>query len=380
MKKLLLAAAVLCGIQHVQAQSLYVTVEYKAIPDSFYVYMVTDFPMGTFNLGPSQVTMVFSNNYGISAPASSSIVTTGVAGSASWTAQDFALEALSPNKKYVGFQTTGNPIGAVTAGTPVLLFRFRVTGAGGNCVSGAGTLRPYVNGVDLTDPTGGVGGGDFSSAINEGGLTDYFTTNTSTTMQNCTQLILPVNLLDFNARKQDKNAVVKWSVTGEDFNTNYYDLQRSTDGSTFNTIAKIPARRQPGIQHYEYNDQNITTLGAKNVYYRMKQYDFDGRFAASGIRQVRVDMDAAEVQVFPNPVKDGFYVAVPAPALAGAKKAKLTLIAADGRVTAVKEISAQQAANYYFPVSNTIIAAGQYNLQIVIDGTLLSNKKLYINQ
>jgi hypothetical protein len=377
MKKILLTAFSAFCFANMQAQSLAVTLEYKAIPDSFYVYMVTDFSMGTFNLGPSQVTLVFSNNYGISAPASAVIATTGVAGGAAWTAQDFALETLAPNKKYVGFQTTGAPVTGVSSGTPVLLFRFRVTGVGGNCVSGSGTLRHYVNGVDLTDPSGA--GGDFSSVINEGGLNDYFTTNTSTTMQGCNQLILPVHLLDFNARKQDKNAIVNWSVTGEDFNTNYYELERSVDGIHFNSFAKINSRRQPGIQHYEYTDPNISTFNTKNVYYRLKQFDFDGRNIVSGIRYIRLDVDAAGIQVFPNPVKEGFYVSIPM-ADPGNKKVKLNLIAADGRIVGVREIAARQATNYYFNIGDKLLAAGQYNLQIILDDTILSNKKLYVNQ
>lgn len=375
MKKILLAAIVLISVKNIQAQSLYVTLEYKAVPDSFYVSMVTDFNMPVFNLGPAQLTLVFSNNYGITVPSSASIATTGVAGGASWTAQDFVVGSAAPNYKYVGFQTTGSPIAGVTAGTPVLLFRFRVTAPGGNCVGGLGQLRHYVNGVDPTDPNGA--GGDFSSAINEGGVTDYFTTNSSTTMQDCSQLTLPVNLLDFNARRQEKNAIVNWQVSGEDFKTNYYELYRSIDGVNFNPIAKIAAKQQPGIQQYEYTDANITALAAKNVYYRVKQFDVDGRNTVSGIRYVRLDVDAKEIQVFPNPVKEGFYVSIPG-TLTG--KIKLNVLAADGRTIATREIGAAQAVNYYFDIKNKMIAAGQYTLQIIEKDKILINKKLYINQ
>lgn len=376
MKKIILAVITILSIKNVQSQSLYVTLEYKAVPDSFYVYMVTSaFPSSTFNLGPSQITLVFTNNYAITVPSSSSIATTGINGGV-WVAQDYVPATAAPNHKYVGFQTTGSPVLGVTSGTPVLLFRFRVTGAGGNCVAGLGQLRHYVNGVDPTDPNGA--GGDFSSAIYEATTAaDYFTTNTSTTMQDCSQLTLPVNLLDFNARRQEKNAIVNWQVSGEDFKTNYYELYRSIDGVNFNPIAKIAARQQPGIQLYEYTDVNITALGAKNVYYRIKQFDFDGRNIASGIRYVRLDVDVKEIQVFPNPVKEGFYVSIPG-TLTG--KIKLNVLAADGRTIATREIGAAQAVNYYFDIKNKAIAAGQYTLQILENNKILSNKKLYINQ
>lgn len=376
MKKIILIAAIALGTFKATAQTMSVTLEYKAVQDSFYVHCVPTFNYpGVFNFGPCQVTIVFSNNYGITVtPATSEIATTGINGG-TWVAQDYALNPVSPNNKYVGFQTTGAPMaGGLTASTPVLLFRFRVTGLGGNCVSGAGTLRHYVNG---TDPVI-ISGGDFSSVITDGLTTvEYFTTNSSTTMQNCGQLVLPVNLLDFNARRQEKNAIVNWQVSGEDFKTNYYELYRSVDGVNFNPIAKIAARQQPGIQQYEYIDANIAALAAKNVYYRVKQFDVDGRNTVSGIRYVRLDVDAKEIQVFPNPVKEGFYVSIPG-TLTG--KIKLNVVAADGRTIATREIGAAQAVNYYFDIKNKVIASGQYTLQIIENDKILSNKKMYINQ
>jgi hypothetical protein len=379
MKKIFLIASIVLGVSQLNAQTVSVLLEYKSAQDSFYVSMIPSFSQGVFNLGPAQITLVFSNNYGISAPASS-VIATSSDNAATWVAQDFVLEAAAPNKRYVGFQTTGQNIGSLIANIPKPLFRFRVTGPGGNCVGGLGQLRNYVNGVDLTDPTGGVSGGDFSTVITDG-LTaaEYFSTNSSTVMQDCNQLILPVNLLGFSAVKQAQNALINWSVTGENYNTSYYELERSTDGSTFAPIAKITSRRLTGVQQYEYTDVNIIALGTRNLYYRVKQVDFNGKSTASGIRNIRLDADGAEVQIFPNPAKEGFYVTVPV-AEPGTKKVKLSLIAPDGRIVGTREISAQQAYSYYFNIKDKPLAAGQYNLQIIYDDKVLSNKKIFINQ
>jgi hypothetical protein len=376
MKKFLLIIISILGISQLNAQSVSVVLEYKVTTDSFYVYMLPTFTQPVFNLGPSQITIVFSNNYSISAPASGYVATTGVSGG-TWGAQDFALEALAPNKKYVAFQTTGaNIAGGVHANTSVLLFRFQVTGAGGNCVGGAGRMRNYLNGIDLTDPTSSAGG-DFSTVINEGGITDYFSTNTDATMQSCTQMVLPIHFIDINARKINNNAVINWSATGEELNAKYYELERSVDGINFKSIAQVDCRKLSGIQNYEYTDLNAAKLNAATLFYRIKQYDADAKFSVSGTRSIRWDISTGATQIYPNPVKEGFYVSIPFSS-ADNKMLQLNLIANNGQLAATKNITAAQAANYYFDLKYKMLAAGQYTLQIIFDGTTIETKKLFI--
>ena len=85
----------------------------------------------------------------------------------------------------------------------------------------------------------------------------------------------------------------------------------------------------------------------------------------------------AQLNVFPNPVKDGFYVSIPL-ANPGNKMVQLKLFTASGHLINAKEITAQQAVNYYFDMNAKFLPGGNYNLQIVFDNTVITTKKLLI--
>ncbi|MEO6254002.1 MAG: T9SS type A sorting domain-containing protein [Ferruginibacter sp.] len=377
MKKFFLSIALAISIAQAYSQTMSLILQYKAVPDSFYVSMVPTFSNANFNLGTSQVTIVFSNNFGINAPAATSIATTS-SNTASWTAQDFALEVAAPNKKYVSFQTTGANIGSLTANTPKPLFRFRVTGAGGNCVGGIGVLRNYVNGFDLPDPA--VTGSDFSTVLTDGLTTaEYYTTNSNTSMQTCAQLVLPVHLLEFDVRRDNNNAVINWAVIGEEVNSKYYELERSTDGITFKSVAQVDCRRVSGLQKYEYTDYNVNNLKAQIVYYRLRQYDLDLRSTLSGVRYIRMDVLDKNIQVYPNPVTEGFYVSIPFNNRDNSI-VKLKLINASGQFIGSKEITTAQASNYYFNIKDKALASGDYFLQIMYEDKIIGTKKLTVNR
>ena len=120
--------------------------------------------------------------------------------------------------------------------------------------------------VDPEDPSGTMSF-SFLTYINEASVGDHFSTSSSGLLS-CAQLTLPVNFLEFNARRESNNGIISWSVGGEDLNSNYYDLERSIDGSSFQSIADINCRKLPGLQKYEYKDLNITSLNSKYIYYR----------------------------------------------------------------------------------------------------------------
>jgi hypothetical protein len=188
--------------------------------------------------------------------------------------------------------------------------------------------------------------------------------------------LLPVNWFSFNAAKQGNDAIINWVVGNEDA-ASYYELQRSINATTFNTVATINKANTGG--RYEYTDAAINNAGTKTVYYRIKQVDANGRANFSDIRMLRFDVKDININIYPNPAIHGFYVSVPL-TNPGSKKVKLSLIAPDGQIVSIKEIPATLATNYYFDIKDKKFAAGQYNLQIIYEDSVLANKKIYINQ
>lgn len=188
-------------------------------------------------------------------------------------------------------------------------------------------------------------------------------------------IALPVNWLSFNVIKQGNDGLLNWSVANEDDN-HHYELQRSTNGTNFTTIATV---NKSAASVYRYTDAGINNLSTSILYYRIKQVDINGKISYSDTRLLRLNIKGNAINVFPNPAKDGFYVNIPF-TTADSKMVQLNLIAANGQIIRSKEITAMQASNYYFDLKDKNLAAGNYSLQIIYEEQILDTKKIYINQ
>jgi hypothetical protein len=354
------------------SQDIIMSLEYKPATDSFYVYATPLFSDASFNMGASKVSIVYSNSFVINPTVATSFAITGVNGA--WIAQDYAMEPLFAQKKYVGFTTPGAALGSVTGLQRILLFRYRVIG--GNCLASTFS-RNYANLLDPIDPDGTSK--DFTTYLNVDG-SNHNSINVDLSLLSCLDLlILPVKILEFNAAREGNVGVISWTATGEELNSNYYEIERSIDGSIFQPIAQIDCRRIAGVQKYEFSDQNITSLNSKYVYYRVRQYDFDNKFSVTGIRQLKMDISDKGVQMYPNPVKSGFYLNIP---FRNPNQSKISLSIMNGTGQAIhqKEITTLQASNYYYDLNGTMLLPGNYYLKIVHEGQVVDIKKFLVRK
>jgi subtilisin family serine protease len=111
---------------------------------------------------------------------------------------------------------------------------------------------------------------------------------------------LPVNLIGFNGRLQQNQALLNWSAEQE-INFEKYELERSTNGINFTSMASIPARSSTTLVSYSYTD--ISLPNSAIIYYRLKMIDIDGKFRYSNIIQLK-RVSIAEnriVSIAPNP-------------------------------------------------------------------------------
>ncbi|MBL7732135.1 MAG: FG-GAP repeat protein [Chitinophagaceae bacterium] len=114
--------------------------------------------------------------------------------------------------------------------------------------------------------------------------------------------VLPVELLSFKASwiQKGKTATIDFTTDKEDGTTCRFDIEKSTDGINFITIAGLPATNAPGIQRYHYVDNNAT---AGKQYYRLKIKDKDGGVKYSNIALLQ-HSGTTEIIAFPNPATD----------------------------------------------------------------------------
>lgn len=118
-------------------------------------------------------------------------------------------------------------------------------------------------------------------------------------------LNLPVTLVSFNAIKEGGAVTLKWATT-EETNSDYFEVQHSTNGKNWGKIGMIKSHGESTIlRDYAFTHQ--TPVNGENLY-RLKMVDKDLTFAYSGIRDVRLEGVESSVYVYPNPVVDKLFV------------------------------------------------------------------------
>ncbi|MDH3652506.1 MAG: T9SS type A sorting domain-containing protein, partial [Saprospiraceae bacterium] len=114
--------------------------------------------------------------------------------------------------------------------------------------------------------------------------------------------VLPVELTSFTGRSYDCVNTLDWSTASE-IGTDQFELQRSIDGVTFETVVSIPALGGPTIAtNYTYDDKKAA---GENLY-RLKILDLDGTIDYSEIITLNMrcnrQIEQGEIFVYPNPV------------------------------------------------------------------------------
>lgn len=116
---------------------------------------------------------------------------------------------------------------------------------------------------------------------------------------------LPVTWSDFGIRNKDCNLELFWT-TAQEINNEKYEIQRSTSGSSFSTIATIfGSGNSLYSMNYIYEDESVRK--GEEYYYRLKQIDYDGKFDYSDIVSQKVDCNNADesLAVYPTLISDG---------------------------------------------------------------------------
>lgn len=94
---------------------------------------------------------------------------------------------------------------------------------------------------------------------------------------------LPVKLISFAAILANEKVNCTWETASET-NNDYFTIERSKDGSSFESIGNVKGQGNSNINtRYSYTDNN--PFGGIS-YYRLKQTDFDGKYTYSTIKKV----------------------------------------------------------------------------------------------
>ncbi len=189
---------------------------------------------------------------------------------------------------------------------------------------------------------------------------------------------LPVTWLSVNGEAREDYNYVEWKIASEK-NVDFYELQHADDlSSEFKGLGTIRSEfgTYQGELHYELTDNKVE---AKINYYRIKQYDFDGRFSFSKIISINNLEDTrttsqTTVDVFPNPASEELNIGIQLPLTAA--EIQINLHDNLGRKVAsnlVYDLGIEKGYKAY-NVDVTNITQGIYTLEIIIDKLVVVKK------
>lgn len=118
---------------------------------------------------------------------------------------------------------------------------------------------------------------------------------------------LPVELLRFDARKTATRSVQLSWATAAEFNSDYFEVQRSGNAADWQVASMLPAAGH-SLQTLSYTWEDPAPYAGVS-YYRLKQVDLDGTFTYSAVQAVETGSHfSGAPQVFPNPFDHSFYI------------------------------------------------------------------------
>lgn len=117
---------------------------------------------------------------------------------------------------------------------------------------------------------------------------------------------LPVLFSSFSVRAKGTCAAeLNWETAIEK-NNDYFDIERSTDGSKFASIGKVKSNgNSTTVQRYSFVDEHPAQ--GHNMY-RIRQVDFDKKTSTSKVESVKFDCLVEGISVFPNPTSGVVYI------------------------------------------------------------------------
>lgn len=125
---------------------------------------------------------------------------------------------------------------------------------------------------------------------------------------------LPVKLVFFTVTPGKNKITLHWQTSTEQ-NNRGFEIERHYMDGDFKTIAFVPSKSASGnsVNQLDYLFDDYTYQPDKgNIFYRIKQVDFDGKFSYSETRLVRSESEMSGVLVYPNPSNGSSRIILPA--------------------------------------------------------------------
>ncbi|HEY8897225.1 MAG TPA: T9SS type A sorting domain-containing protein [Niastella sp.] len=121
-------------------------------------------------------------------------------------------------------------------------------------------------------------------------------------------VILPLQILSAKGWNGANGNTIEWETTTDE--ADHFEIQKSSGGNNFNTIATVPEKTNTGSSSitYQFVDNNVT---GETQYYRIKVVEPGNSEIFSKIITIRNGAAENKMTVSPNPVQNYLYVRMP---------------------------------------------------------------------
>ena len=174
---------------------------------------------------------------------------------------------------------------------------------------------------------------------------------------------LPVTYKSFTAKSENCDfSHLDWTVVNE-VNNKGFEVERKV-GKEYEVVGTVEGKGTSAhATNYSFTDKLEGKYNGQNVYYRLKQVDFDGRFNYSKELSVRPSCDVEiALNLSPNPTKDLLYVALTG---VSEESAKVRLFDQSGKF--LKEYMVVPNTNFEINVQS--LNPGVYTMRYTSDST-----------
>lgn len=188
---------------------------------------------------------------------------------------------------------------------------------------------------------------------------------------------LPVELLMFDARPyKDQDVVCNWTTASEK-NSDYFVVERSANGETFESAGTVKAAGNSNEQrNYKFTD----TKPYRGVsFYRLTQYDYNGKSETFEKVAVNLSVPAAAISVYPVPAKEKVVISVdPNINLANAVLYVYDLTGRKAIVQTIADLKGLGTNIFSLPLVS--LHNGMYYFEIKVEGASLGNGKFVVDK
>lgn len=116
--------------------------------------------------------------------------------------------------------------------------------------------------------------------------------------------LLPISIKNLKASWLANQGLVQWTTATED-NAAGFDVERSTDGRSFESIGFVKAKGNSATEvAYQFIDAGAAASSANKFFYRLRLKDLDGKYVYSTVVSIVRGAAANIVRMYPNPARN----------------------------------------------------------------------------